>query len=222
MTDAQNRSPASALSKRGRLILQLAIGALLGGGVTFAVLSLLDGRISLLKDYQRLVGLSVGLMFALMALFVLLGTALPRPGSVLLNVEDADELRERSPDLRSGALTCGLIGAILLTLSLTATSDAPGLLSNAVGTIILVLGLVALTVASYAMRNMGDELDKRLSTDASALAMHASTTLFGGWGILSYLGHAPWIGPLGLLAGLTGMYLAAIMWVAGRRGLLTR
>lgn len=221
MTDADNLAPPSRPSKRGRLVLQMLVGAALGGGATYGALTMVSGRMAILDDPQRLVALGVGLIFALMGVFVLIGTAVPKPGSVLLNVEDEQELRDRSPDLRNSGLMCVLIGAILLTLSLTATGTSPGLLGNRLGTIILVIGIAAATIAGFTMRNMGDELDKTLSTEASALAMHASIILFGGWGILAYLGHVPFVGPLGLLAGMTAMYLAAIMWIAGRRGLLT-
>lgn len=221
MTEAKTFPPPSPMSKRGRFFLQWIVGGSLGGGVTIGALTLLDGPMTIHENPQRLVALCVGLIFALMGLFVLFGTAVPKPGSVLLNVADEQELRDRSPDLRNSGLMCVLIGAILMTLSLTATETSSGLLSTRVGTIILVAGIAAITVAGFAMRGMGDELDRALSTEASALAMHASTILFGGWGILSYLGHVPFVGPLGLLSGMTAMYLAAIMWVAGRRGLLS-
>lgn len=222
MTDANHGAAPSPKAKRGRLLLQMLVGAVAGGGVTYGALMLTKDRLAILADPQRLVAMGVGLLFVLMGVSVALGIAWPRPGSVLLNVEDEAELRELTPDLRNSALMCGLIGAILLTLSVTATGDGPGLLSTTVGTIVLVIGLIVLTIASFAMRNMGDELDKALSIEASALAMYSSISLFGGWGILSYLGHAPWIGPLGLVAGMTAMYLVAIMWVAGKKGLLTR
>jgi len=220
MTDVTSPQSGSSLTKRSRLVLQIVVGALFGAGTTFAALNLIEGSFPIAEDPQRLAAMAVGLIYLLIALLVAFGTVMTRPGSVLLNVEDQSELIERRPDLRNGAIMCGLIGMILLTASLT-TGSTPGLLSAPVGTALLIAGLMALAIGSYAMRNSGDEMDKALSVESSALAMHLSTCLFGGWGLLSFLGHAPWIGPLGLLAGMSAMYLVAIMWKAGRRGLLT-
>lgn len=221
MTDVTSAQAGPPVSKRKRLVLQTVVGAFFGAATTYAALTLIEGSFPILEDPQRLAAMAVGLVYLLMALLVAFGTVMTRPGSVLLNVEDESELIERRPDLRNSAIMCGLIGMILLTLSLT-TSTSPGLLSERVGTALLAVGLVALFVGSYAMRNMGDELDKALAAESSALAMHLSISLFGAWGVLAFLGHAPWIAPLGLLAGMSAMYLVAIMWKAGRRGLLTR
>ena len=113
MTDANSIPPADRMSKRGRLLLQMLVGAVLGGSVTYGSLMLIKGRMPILDDPQRLVAIGIGLIFFLMGLFVAVAAAIPRPGSVLLNVEDEEELREPGPDLRNSALMCGLIGIII-------------------------------------------------------------------------------------------------------------
>ena len=222
MIQVKSTMPSDKPTKWGRLVLQMVVGACVGGAVTAATLVLIKSNLAVFDDPQRLVAMGVGLIFLMMGAFVALGTALPRPGSLLLNVEDADELRERSPDFRKSALTCGLVGILFLVLSVTASADAPGLLGRDAGSAIAAIAFIALAIIGFAIRNMGDELDKALAREASALAMHASLILFGGWGILAFLGHVDFVGPLGLAAGMTAMYLAAIMWVIGRRGLMTR
>ena len=220
MTELTSAQPTRSLSKRKRLVLLTLAGAVFGASATYAALSLIEGSFPISKDPQRLAAMAVGLVYLLMAVLVAFGTLMTRLGSVLLNVADEAELIERRPDLRSSAMMCALIGMILLMLSLT-NGSAPGLLDQSVGTALLAIGVVGLAVGSYAMRNMGDELEKALAVESGALAMHLSISLFGGWGVLAYLGHAPWIGPLGLLAGMAAMYLVAIFWMSGRRGLLT-
>ena len=220
MTIPSNDATPAGKIKSLKVAKQAFIGGLFGGITTYAALTLLDGRLALFEDPQRLTALVAGLVFAVMALFVGFGVAAPHLGSKLLNVVDADELRERRSDLGSGVILIALTAAILLLLSVTSVDGSPGLLSEPVSTVAVGLLFVILGIASFLTRNYGDELDKLLSVESAALAMNLSITLFGGWGILSYLGHVPWIGPLGLFSGLLISYMVAIFWVVGRRGLL--
>ena len=78
--------------------------------------------------------------------------------------------------------------------------------------------MIALAIAA---RNMPDELMRRVSHEASSLAIHFALLLFGGWAALAHLGYVEWIAPLTLFASLVLIELVAIMWVAGRKGLMT-
>lgn len=222
MTTNVKQATAAGRSKALKFAKQMAIGSIIGGGTTYAVLTLIDDRVALFDDPQRMIALVAGLVFAMMALFVGFGVAAPDPGSKLLNVEDAEELRERRPELGIGVILIALTAAILILLSVTSIDGSPGLISERVSTVSVMLCFVALAIGGFLARNQGDELDKLLGVESASLAMSLSLTFFGGWGILSYLGHVPWIGPLGLFAGLLITYLAAIFWVIGRRGLMNR
>ena len=221
MIDSQSSAMPKSKSKT-RFLLQALFGAVVGAGTAFVVLSLLGDRATLYDDSQRLIALTAGLVFALIALFVGFGVAAPGPGSKLLNVEDSGELRERRTDLGIGVILIALAATILLVLSVTSVGGSRGLISASLSTVIVGVVFAGLGVFAFMTRKHGDEFEKLLSVESAALAFNLSLTFFGGWGILSYLGHADWIGPLGLFAGLLIAYLLAIFWVAGRRGLLTR
>lgn len=223
MIEPQSLDTPQTRSKPGRfLLLQAAIGAVVGGGTTLAVLALIEGRVEVFDDPQRLVALMTGLVLAVMALLVGFGAAAPGPGSKLLNVEDSGELRERRSELGIGAILVALAAAILLVLSLTAVGGSGGLLPASVAIVIAGVCFATLGIVGFLTRNQSDEMERDLSIKSGALAFNLSFLVFGGWGILSYLGYAPWIGPLGLLAGLLVVYLVAIGWVVHRRGLLDR
>lgn len=60
-------------------------------------------------DPGTAIALVTGMSYALIGLLVAFGIAAPGDGAKLLNVEDAEELREESPKLRYGAVACFLI-----------------------------------------------------------------------------------------------------------------
>lgn len=207
-------------TKTRKLILQLVSGALTGGLVTFGVLSLLGEGGFDIDDPARAIALVAGLIFAITGGMIAVGLAAPRIGSQLLNVEDAEELREQGKPLRQGATVFLLGGLGLIALAVTAVGGAPGVLSVEAGLVIAGLCFAAAAIVSYRNRNVGDELMRQLSREASALAMSIVTLIALIWGSLAYLSLAPWISPLGLLAGLFVIQLASVFWVIGKRGML--
>ena len=80
-------------SKTRKLVLQVIVGAIAGGVITFFTLNAIEASGFDLDDPSRVLALAIGLVLALMGLFVGLGAAVPGPGSRLLNVEDEEELR---------------------------------------------------------------------------------------------------------------------------------
>lgn len=207
-------------SRTGKLIMQMAIGAVVGGALAYAFLAMVGKDVMSAADPARIVAMILGIVLVLMGLFVGFGTAAPKAGAHLLNVEDESELREQRAALGLSAVTIVLLGGIMLALAVATVGERPGALPASLAAIIIGSCLVALIALSYYMRNDYDELMLAVSAEASAWAMYACLTLFTVWGSLAHLGYATWISPLGLVCALMVIELAAIIIATARRGLL--
>lgn len=195
---------------------RLLVGALVGGGVTGLLLSIV-GDLEAIREPGVMLAIMAGLCYCLMGAIVGIGVLVPRAGARFLNVADAEEIADERDKLAPSALSCILVGLFFLGLAL-----APAL---PIGrhALALVLGLCAAAVAAItipATRHF-DELTNRISTEASALTLHFAFVLFGGWAALAHLGMVTWITPLAFLAGLALLMLLSIFCVSGRRGLLS-
>ena len=215
--------PAAATAARPtwrKPAIQMILGALTGAAVTYALLTAVGRSGFDLDDPARVVALAAGIVFALMGLFVALGVVAPGPGAHLLNVEDADELREQRRPLWRGSIIMLLVGTVMLALALAAVEGSSGIIGRDAAGYLVAACIAGIAILSYAGRNDQDELMRAVAREASALAMHLTLILFGLWAALAHLGRLAWIEPLGLLAGLLVIELGAIMWVSARKGLL--
>lgn len=201
-----------------RMLVKMAAGAAVGAGATVLFFELFGKRNLDLDDPG--VGLAIigGLIFLLFGLFVGLGVAAPGAGARFLNVENADELRDQRKMLSLNALSCLLIGILLVVL---AASGEGMVIGRATGAVVAGLCFAGVILLAIATRKLPDELMTRISQEASSLTLHIALLLFGGWAALAHLGYAEWVAPLTLLAGLVLIELLAIMWVSARKGLLT-
>ena len=205
--------------KTRKLILQTLSGAVVGALVTYFFLKTASNAADF-DEPSRLAAVAAGIIYVLMGAIVGIGAMLPGAGAKFLNVEDADEIVEERAKIGPGAIGCLLVGVLLIALALTPGGDHPGALSRDAAAYVAAASFAALLVLSMWMRGRVDEFNRSLSMESSALAMHVSLLLFGGWAALAHLGYIEWIAPLGLLAGFALLQLAAIFWVVGRRGLL--
>ena len=203
-------------SKTRKLIMQMVVGAIAGASVTYLALGAIEGSGFDLDDPSRVGALLIAIVFLLMGVFVGAGVLVPGLGARILNVEDAEELREQRRLLADSAIGCVLIGVFLLAL---AAAGGDGMSRT---TIAVVAGLCLAGILVTSVRSMSgiDELMRRISTESSALALYAIVVLVGGWAALAHLGFTPWIEPLALIATFALVELAAIFWVCGKRGLL--
>lgn len=204
-----------------KMILQSIVGAVCGAIVTYLALQLVEGRGFDLDDPSRVAALGVGLVFLLMGTIVGLGVALPGPGAHLLNVEDADELREQRRPLWRSALVILLIGAMMTAFALAPGPDWVGLVSRQAAAIALAVTVVASTSLSFLGHKDQDELMRAIAREGSAWGFYASLAIFVVWGGLAHLGFVAWITPLGMVSALLAIMLAAIFIVCGVRGVLT-
>jgi hypothetical protein len=219
MTNASNAAPLGAAKVR-KMALQMVGGAVVGGVATFGLLSFVGKSRFDLDDPARLVALAVGLVFALIGLFVALGVLAPKPGAHLLNVENEEELREQRGQLGRAALVILLLGGAVLALALSRVGDSRGLFSAGLAAAIAAGCFVALAIFSFVGRNDHDELMKSVSREAMTWAMYGVTVVLGVWGAAAHLGFARWISPLGAINALLIVQLVAIFAVSAKRGLL--
>ena len=202
-----------------KLIVQTLSGAAVGAAGTFLFLRY-GGKVADFEDPARLAAAATGIIYALMGLFVGIGALAPSAGAKFLNVEDADEILAERKSIGPGAIGCLLIGLLLMALALTPGGGQPGALSPDVAIAIAAACFVGLLAVGWWVRGRIDEFNRQLGIESSALAMHASLLLFGGWAVLAHAGHVQWVTPLGLLAGFALLELGSIFWVVGKRGML--
>ncbi len=202
-----------------KLIFQTLTGAAFGAAGTFLFLQY-GGKVADFEDPSRLAAAAMGIIYALMGLFVGFGALAPGAGAKFLNVEDADEILAERKSIGPGAIGCLLIGLMLMALALTPGGGQPGALSPDGALAIAASCVAGLIATSFWIRGRIDEFNRQMGIESSALAMHASILLFGGWAVLAHAGYVQWIAPLGLLAGFALLELGAIFWVVGKRGML--
>ena len=218
-TPLEATAPAGG-SKTRKTLIRMGIGAIAGASVTYAVLAMVEKSGFDMDDPARLAALGAGIIFALMGVIVGLGTLAPRSGAHLLNVEDADELREQRRPLSRGSLVMLLIGGAMIAVSLAAVGGGAGMLSREAAAIAVVAAIVGVAGLSIVGKGENDELVQAVGTEAAAAAMYVVLTIFGLWAALAHLGYLAWIEPLGMLAALLVVQLVAAFWVCGLRGLL--
>jgi len=209
---------AAQKSKTGSMLVRLLAGAIFG---VAAAIAFLTGAKHLFDfhDPVEMFAMGVGLSYALIGLMVGVGVVSPSAGSRYLNVENREELVEDRAKLGNSAIACVLIGVFLILLAAATEGPAGNLLM-----LLLLLGCAVGVIAfSMAARKHNDELTRQLGLEAAALTLWFSVLLFGGWAALNLLGYATvWVSPLGFVAGIALVQLAAIFIACGRRGLLLR
>ena len=200
-----------------KMAVRMIAGMITGAVATLGLLYGLESGGFDLKDPTRLGAAAVGLVYALMGIAVGLGAMAPKAGAAFLNVEDADELAEQKPMLTDSARSSVLIGALLLALAVLPAGPA---YTVPVG-VIAAITIITFFLLTRASNRHTDEMTRHVSRESSALAMHTSFLLFGGWAILAHLGQAEWVSPIALITLMCAIYLGTIFVAAGKRGLLT-
>lgn len=207
---------SNAKAANGKLLKRALIGGVFGAGTTILLLSVIGDSIRF-GDFGTMLAVIAGMSYTLLGVVVGLGVIAPRSGARFLNVADADEIREEKRKLGPSAVACVLIGIVFIALAL-APATSTGRLTTLIILAICAGGVVVTTLAG---RRHYDELTRQVDTEASALTLNLSMVVLGGWAALSQLGYVGWMSPLTFIASLALLSLAAICWIAGKRGLTT-
>lgn len=203
--------------KLRKLLISIAIGAVAGFIVSFALMRTI--QTGLLGDLgaSRSIAALLGAMYVLCGVFVGLGVLSPKLGARFLNVEDADELREQSRMLRNS--TFGIIAFGLSMLLLAFAAPAGPLPPGLIGGSIAVLMSVATLTSLHTLKFM-DELNASVSRETSVASFYLMFFVGGGWSVLAHLGFVPALAPLDWLTMFAAAMLFAAFWVSAKRGLL--
>ena len=204
-------------SKWRKVAISAAVGAVTGAGGMILLIPLFEsGPLSSTGASEQVAG-SVGMIYALIALFIGAGLASPGIGTRFLNVEDADELRDQRRMLASAAAAMALMAGGLIVLALAGDGgivSRPAALAVAA---VVFAATIPLTVNQW--RHM-DELMRNVATETGNVAYYLILLVGGGWAILAHLDFAPPPAPLDWLTMLFGLALVASFVASGRRGML--
>lgn len=200
-----------------KLLIPALIGGVAGFAASFALLRFIDSdTVGGLGDSATIAAL-VGVLYCVIALGILLGTAKPRLGARFLNVEDADELREQKQVLlRSGGAML-LWGAALMALAL---AGPEGPLPQSVALAVGAGGLLLGSLLSLLVYRACDELMLAVNLEAGALSYGLVLLVVGMWAVLAHLGFIAAPQPLDLLTAFYVLVLVASFIAVGRRGML--
>jgi hypothetical protein len=168
---------------------------------------------------MRLVLSGVGMVYLLMAVFVGLGTLVPRAGAKLLNVADSDDLIDQRAMLLGSSASSGALGAALM---LMAASGPGGSVSDGLALASLAFALVLGTVLTILQWRHYDELMRQVSWESSAFGLGLLFPALVAWAALAHLGWTAALDPLGVIALSASTLLIGTFIAAGRRGMLTQ
>lgn len=214
MANMNNMTWEVKMQKGRKLVFQFIVGGLIGGLAGYFGLGLLDAE-NMAGD--QLVVSGVGLIYLLMGLICGFGLMAPKLGSSILNVEDADEIRDQSRMLSGSAICMIALGAALMVLPM-AGSDGPISPLVAIGGLIAALALlIAVSIRDW---KYYDEMMLQLSREAGNIAFSGVGSVTLIWASAAWLGLVTTPTPLGLVALISGGFLIAIFVASARKGLL--
>lgn len=202
-----------------KLALPIGGGGIVGFLASFGFLRMTDFKSGLEMSVSHEIAGLVGLLYMLISLAVSFGVFMPNAGARILNVEDADELREQKKQLTLSSLGTVALGAALLVLALSGKSLPIDPLIGAFAAFGLV---VVAVITTLAMARYTDELQRSLSRDAIVSAFYLLFAIGGCWSVLAHTGIFPQANPLDWLTLFATMPLVGVFWQVGKRGLLLR
>ena len=209
--------------KWNKSILSTLVGALAGAGGIAAMLHLAGTDLLDAMGVSRVALAAVGLVYGLMAAFIGFGLAVPRAGAKLLNVADAEELREERLNLLLSTLFTGALGFVLVLLAL---ARGPGFAAGPVSAGAAMAALLLLVVVGVAMtwrwQNRYDELSRQLGLEGAAWAFCLSWFVLTLWGAADFLGFGGRLTAVDVVATLAAMLLFGSFVAIGRRGMMVR
>ncbi len=207
-----------------KMAMQFIIGLAAGGGGMVAMIALIERQDGLEWAPSAIILVGIGFIYALMGLFVGLGTLAPRWfGQRMLNVADAEEIVEERANMGSSAICCLILGVALMLLAQAVAAEAAGaaaLVTPAAAFWILLVVLAGFTAASVWMWRNFDELWRRLTVDVSAITGNLLLAVAVVWGGAAAAGLVAGPHPLDLVSLAFGSLLLSCFVAAGWRGMM--
>lgn len=207
----------------GKTILSLIAGGVIG----FAAIMLVD--VVLGESFVRSLGGSrlalggIGIVWLLIAVICALGLLMPNAGARVLNVADADELRERRRVLTLSAAITGGYGVMLMILAVAAGPQFPtGVIAPGVAMAVLLLVMAGSTWASWHYRKLYDELDRQLAMESASWAFLLGWVAMTIWAAADFLGFGLRLTPIDVVSAFPVLMLLGAFAAIGRRGMMTR
>lgn len=214
MSEAKQERKNKTLKK---IVIPGFVGAVVGFLAAHFILGMGDGIGESGLSNSASIAILTGAFYVIMGVFVGGGTLVPGAGAKLLNVEDADELREQRSMLLLSSYALALWGAALIVLALSGDdalfASTPALMIAAA---LYALGIYV-AARSYAHC---DELMTAVNREAAMWAYGLVLTFLGGWSAIAHAGYLPGPQPLDVLSSFYSMVLIATFIAAGRRGML--
>ena len=206
-----------------RSAMRMLVGAFIGGAAMAAVLAVAGSDLLDAMGPSRLALGAVGVVYALMAALVGFGLAAPRAGAALLNVGDADELRDERRGMIRSTVTMAAIGLVLVLLALArGPGFAAGPVPPGVAMGLLLIAFSGGAIASWRWRNDFDELNHQLGLEGCFWAFCLSWALLTIWAAADFLGWGVTLTPIDVVSTLAAMMLLGAFVAIGRRGMMTR
>lgn len=206
-----------------RSAMRMLVGAFIGGAAMAAVLAVAGSDLLDAMGPSRLALGAVGVVYALMAALVGFGLAAPRAGAALLNVGDADELRDERRGMIRSTVTMAAIGLVLILLALArGPGFAAGPVPPGVAMGLLLVAFSGGAIASWRWRNDFDELNHQLGLEGCFWAFCLSWALLTLWAAADFLGWGVTLMPIDVVTTLSAMMLIGAFVAIGRRGMMTR
>lgn len=220
MTDHNPAARPADSNLKGKLVLQMVIGGIAGALAMSGAMMAFDGGALGKPSGEQAFAVGVGVVYALMGLFVLFGAIVPTLGAKLLNVADSEELRDDKAYLVWSAATCIAFGIALIVA--VVADPAVAILAPATGLAVFAAAMVLSVVACARMRRGQDEFRRLIGAESSQAGMVLVMLLFGGWAVAAHLGYAAMFTPLTFVAGLLAIVLVGAFTIVFRRGLIVR
>lgn len=202
--------------------MKMLVGGLVGAAVAAGALELAGSALLDAMGPSRVALAGVGVIYALIAAMVGFGVAAPQAGARLLNVGDAEELREERAGMLLSVVTMGAIGLVLVLLALASGPGFAGPVPAGLAFASLVFAVVGGLVASWAWRDRYDELNRQLGLEGCFWAFCLSWVLLTLWGAADFLGFGPALTAIDVVTTLSAMMLFGSFVAVGRRGMMSR
>jgi hypothetical protein len=191
--------------------------------VAFAIFALIKrgaftGTVSLSAiGVSATIALVLGMVLLLFAIVGLLRLAAAHAPGSTLPPEETDANLELGRARLYSLIVIAAMGLTLILLSLA----RPGGALTPIVTLVAVLALLGIvTVLTFAMWPLLDELSRTMSRETGNAAFFLIVVIGGGWSILAHLGFVLAPTPLDWLTMFTLIMFAASFIAVGRRGLL--